>query len=391
MVKTIVCVCVILSILISPLMAAASVFNVVDLGAKPDGRTDSTNSFVKAWGGACGSIGSAQVYVPRGAFLIRNVVFKGPCRNTDITFRIDGTIVAPSDYNVIGHLDHWISFQYVTGVSIYGGILDGQGTALWACKHAKKKCPDGTRSLSFSDSKNIVINGLKSLNSQMFHIVIDGCQNVKMQGVSVSAAGNSPNTDGIHVQMSTAVTIMSSSIKTGDDCISIGPGTKNLWIENIACGPGHGISIGSLGKSLVEQGVQNVTVKTVTFTGTQNGLRIKTWGRPSNGFVNGVLVQHITMNNVQNPLVIDQNYCPRNEGCPNKVSGVKISQVTYKDIHGTSATQVAIKFDCSTKNPCVGIRMENVRLTYRNRPARSTCENADGSVDGVVQPAGCLQ
>lgn len=28
---------------------------------------------------------------------------------------------------------------------------------------------------------------------------------------------------------------------TGDDCISIGPGTRNLLMTNIKCGPGHGV------------------------------------------------------------------------------------------------------------------------------------------------------
>jgi polygalacturonase len=97
------------------------------------------------------------------------------------------------------------------------------------------------QTLSFSNSNNIVVSGLVSLNSQMFHIVVNGCHNVKMQGVKVSASGNSPNTDGIHVQMSSGVTILNSKISTGDDCVSIGPGTSNLWIENVACGPGHGI------------------------------------------------------------------------------------------------------------------------------------------------------
>lgn len=97
------------------------------------------------------------------------------------------------------------------------------------------------QTLSFINSNNININGLLSLNSQMFHIVINGCQNVKVEGIKVIAAGDSPNTDGIHVQLSTNVEIINSSIKTGDDCISIGPGTKNLWIEGVKCGPGHGI------------------------------------------------------------------------------------------------------------------------------------------------------
>ena len=86
-----------------------------------------------------------------------------------------------------------------------------------------------------------MVSALTSLNSQLYHIVVNGCQNVKMQGVKVIAPGNSPNTDGIHVQLSSSVTILNSKIGSGDDCISIGPGTTNLWIENVACGPGHGI------------------------------------------------------------------------------------------------------------------------------------------------------
>ena len=81
----------------------------------------------------------------------------------------------------------------------------------------------------------------------------------------------------------------------------------------------HWCSIGSLAKDLEEEGVQNVTVKTVTFIGTQNGVRIKSWARPSNGFVKNVVFQHISMVNVQNPIAIDQNYCPRNENCPGQV------------------------------------------------------------------------
>jgi polygalacturonase len=74
-----------------------------------------------------------------------------------------------------------------------------------------------------------------------------------------------------------------------------------------------------LGKGSQEAGVQNVTVKTTTFTGTENGVRIKTWGRQSNGFARNILFQHAVMTNVQNPIVIDQNYCPGEENCPGQV------------------------------------------------------------------------
>ncbi|KAB1218174.1 Polygalacturonase [Morella rubra] len=333
----------------SVVLAAPASYNVVSFGAKADGKTDSTRAFSTAWTLACASVKPADIYVPAGRFYLRQVIFNGPCKNNAIRIRIDGTLVAPSNYMVLGNGGNWLLFRAVNGVTISGGILDGQGTGLWACKNSGKSCPDGASTLQFSNSKNIVVSRLTSMNSQMFHIVVNGCNNVKMQGVKITASGDSPNTDGIHVQLSSGVTILNSKIGTGDDCISIGPGATNLWIENVACGPGHGISIGSLGKDQIEAGVQNITVKTATFTGTQNGVRIKSWGRPSTGFARSILFQHVLMVNVQNPIVIDQNYCPSNQGCPGQVSGVKISDVTYQDIHGTSATQVAVNLDCSSR------------------------------------------
>ena len=79
-------------------------------------------------------------------------------------------------------------------------------------------------------------------------------------------------------------------------------------------------SIGSLAKDLEEEGVQNVTVKAAVFTGSQNGLRIKSWARPSKGFVQGIQFLNVVMRNVQNPILIDQHYCPHNINCPKDVS-----------------------------------------------------------------------
>ncbi|CAI0470478.1 unnamed protein product [Linum tenue] len=374
-------------------LAASPQFNVIQFGAKPDGRTDSTSAFLAAWKQACSSTRGVTLYVPKGRFLTRSMLFKGPCRNSAIFIRIDGTLVAPSDIWAIGNNPNWIEFQYVNGVTISGGVLDGKGAPLWSCKLAGRKCPTGAtvqQTLGFSFCNNVLVSGVTSLNSQMFHVVINFCRNVKLQGVRISAPGNSPNTDGIHIQMSTGVTVVNTKVATGDDCVSIGPGAANLRIENFACGPGHGISIGSLGKNVNEPGVQNVTVKSTTFTGTTNGLRIKSWGKPSNGFARNILFQHATMNNVQNPIFIDQRYCPRVLRRCMQASGVRVSDVTYQDIHGTSATQVAVNFDCSKRNPCKGIRLDNVRLTYNSKPAVASCANADGTTIGLVQPGSCL-
>ncbi|KAK4403277.1 Polygalacturonase [Sesamum angolense] len=319
-------------------------YNVKSFGAISDGESDSTKAFLSAWFAACATTQPAAIYVPPGRYLLRNAFFNGKtCKNKAITIRIDGTLVAPSDYNTIGKSGTWLKFQKVTGVSISGGTLDGQGTKLWACKNSSKSCPKGATSLAFYSSNNISIDSLSSLNSQMFHILIYNCHNANLNNLKISAPVNSPNTDGIHLQQSSGVTITNSRIGTGDDCVSVGPGTSNLWIENLSCGPGHGISIGSLGWDLQEAGVENVTVKMATFSGTENG-----------------------------------------------VSGVKISDITYQDVHGTSATEVAVKFDCSKSNPCTGITLDRVNLTYGDKPAIASCAYAGGTASADVEPNSCL-
>lgn len=97
------------------------------------------------------------------------------------------------------------------------------------------------QSVSLFWCNNVVVSGLRSMNSQTMHMAIDNCKNVVVKNVKIRAPSSSPNTDGIHIEASTGVTISGSTIMTGDDCISIGSGSKNLWIERIACGPGHGI------------------------------------------------------------------------------------------------------------------------------------------------------
>ncbi|KAK7826110.1 polygalacturonase, partial [Quercus suber] len=372
-----------LSMFISLVLADPTIYNVVSYGAKPDGKTDSAEAFLSAWTKACASMQPATIYVPAGKFALGQVTFIGPCYDK-VNVMLIGTLVAPSDYTVLGNKAYWIVFEHIDGLAVSGngildgqadptiynvvsygakpdgktdsaqaflsawtkacasmqpatiyvpagkfalgqhidrltvsgnGILDGQGTSFWVCKSSGKSCPLGATTLEFTNSNNIVVSGLTSINSQMFHIVVNACNNVNMQGVRVIAAGNSINTNGIHVQLSSNVTILNSNMQTGDDCISVGPGTINMWIENVACGPGHGISIGSLGKNQQETGVQNVTITTTNFTGTQNGVRIKSWPRPSNEFARNIIFEHVNMVNVQNPIIIDQNYCPSKD-CP---------------------------------------------------------------------------
>ncbi|CDP21016.1 unnamed protein product [Coffea canephora] len=225
-------------------------YNVVHFGSRGDGRTDSTLPFLRAWMSACSSARPATVYVPRGTFLMKTVTFSGPCR-CRIRFQIDGTLVAPNKHRALGNSGSWILFHNVSRLTIYGGTVDARGAGFWACRKNGRNCPAGASILSVCVNRissmsliwcnNVLVSGLKSVNSQTMHMAIGHCSNVKIQNVKIIAPSGSPNTDGIHVESSIGVSILDSIIRTGDDCISIGPGSMNLWISRIGCGPGHGI------------------------------------------------------------------------------------------------------------------------------------------------------
>ncbi|XP_021752147.1 polygalacturonase-like [Chenopodium quinoa] len=378
----------IISFLVLVLAKPNAAKSVVNFGARPDGRTDSTQAFQKAWSWACRSTRPVTLIVPHGKFVVRPMFFNGPCRK-QVTLRIKGTIIGPSDYRVLARSSVWLMFYNINGLVINGGTLDARGHDFWSCRHRIGYCNNGAQSISFVSCKNVVLNGLKSLNSQKSHMSIKNCNKINLNHLTLRAPSGSPNTDGINVQHTNHFTIYGSLIKTGDDCIALGPGTQNAVINKIACGPGHGISIGSMGNSLREAGVENVVVSNVGFWKTTNGVRIKSWARPSNSFVRGITFRNLNMYNVYNPIIIDQKYCPNNQ-CPHQNSGVKISNIKYINVKGVSRTKEAIIFTCSPSNPCTGIKLKDVRLTFGNKPAISKCSYARGSSRGKVTPRSCL-
>jgi polygalacturonase len=119
-------------------------YNVVSFGAKPDGKADATQPFLKAWASACSSTRPSTIYVPKGRFLLKATVFRGPCKSR-ITVQIDGTLVAPLDYRALGNSGYWILFIQVNDVTVYGGTLDAKGAGFWACRKSGKTCPVGAR------------------------------------------------------------------------------------------------------------------------------------------------------------------------------------------------------------------------------------------------------
>ncbi|KAG7639178.1 Parallel beta-helix repeat [Arabidopsis thaliana x Arabidopsis arenosa] len=165
--------------------------------------------------------------------------------------------------------------------------------------------------MGFAFVNNSNIKDITSLNSKMGHFNFFSVHYFNITGVSITAPGDSPNTNGIKMGSCSNMHISNTNIGTGDDCIAILSGTTNLDISNVKCGPGHGISVGSLGKNKDEKDVKNLTVRDVIFNGTSDGIRIKTWeSSASKILVSNFVYENIQMIDVGKPINIDQKYCP---------------------------------------------------------------------------------
>ena len=169
------------------------------------------------------------------------------------------------------------------------------------------------QNLSFNFVNNSIIRDVTTKDSKNFHVNCISSHNVTFLRFTVSAPGDSPNTDGIHLGRDTMINIKDSIIKTGDDCVSIGDESKEIHSQNVTCGPGHGISVGSLGGYAEEKDVQGIYVTNCTFIGTTNGVRVKTWpSAPATLTVSDLHFEDLIMDNVSSPIIIDQEYCPHN-------------------------------------------------------------------------------
>ncbi|KAG6429572.1 hypothetical protein SASPL_107624 [Salvia splendens] len=370
----------------------STVFNVLGFGAKGDGSTDDTKAFEAAWAAACKVEASVVNVPPDYVFHVGPISFSGPYCQHNIVFQLDGTIIAPTSSGPWGSgLLQWLQFTKLVGLTIKGsGTIDGNGAVWWQSASdeddplddqskyiipinatALPKSPFPVSSslakmpsvkptaLRFYGSFNVTVTGITIKNSPQCHLKFDNCIGVSVYNLTVSSPGNSPNTDGIHLQNSKDVLIRSSNLACGDDCVSIQTGCTNVYIHNVNCGPGHGISIGGLGKDNTKACVSNITVRDIVMHNTMNGVRIKTW-QGGSGSVKNVQFSNIQVSEVQVPIVIDQYYCDK-RSCRNQTEAVALSGINYANIRGTYTVK-PVHFSCSDNAPCTEVTLMNIQL-----------------------------
>ncbi|KZV31349.1 exopolygalacturonase-like [Dorcoceras hygrometricum] len=363
------------------------IFNAVKYGAVADGKTDITKALLKSWEKACATKGGV-VAVPKGNYSLGDITFEGPC-NGATHFLLEGTLIASNSGSSNGK-DYWVAFHNINGFMLYGnGTFHGQGESSWGQPGYPRKTSVKLR------IENGVIDNIHSVDSKMFHFHVHDSNNLMLKNIHITAPEDSPNTDGIHIGNSKNVKIYGATIATGDDCVSIGSGNTNISVSGVLCGPGHGISIGSLGKYTDEKDVQGIIVRDCTFKDTQNGVRIKTWApSKSAATLSNVQFINIQVENTKNPILIDQHYCASSSCKTTGESRIKIRDVKFIGVKGNSASEVGVNVQCSSSNPCEDIEFRGLDLTVAGsgEPATASCSNADGDFLGPPQvPSKCSE
>ncbi|KAI7996692.1 Polygalacturonase [Camellia lanceoleosa] len=291
----------------------------------------------------------------------------------------------------------WINFKWVQNLTIQGtGIVDGQGSNWWSSSqtdHIQKRSkhiPDvKPTALRFYDSYNVTVRDIRIINSPQCHLKFDNSGGVKIDNITISAPQNSPNTDGIHLQNTQDVEIQHSNIGCGDDCVSIQTGCSNVHVHHINCGPGHGISLGGLGKDKSVACVSDIVVENIFMQNTLSGVRIKTW-QGGIGSVKNVTFSNIQVEDVKVPIMIDQYYCDNNF-CKNQTGAVAICGIKFDQIIGTYSVQ-PIHLACSNEIPCTDVDLINIQLKASSSQGyggfqQALCFNSYGKSQAPLVPS----
>ena len=212
-----------------------SVFNVLDYGAKGDGKTDDAVAIQKAID-ECSLKGGGQVLFPTGyTFLSGPVELKS---NVDIHLDVQSTWIANPDESIYtlsafgenrGEGMMWIYADGVENLSFSGkGTIDGNGVAFMGKEledsYELKPVTDfdpRPHVLTLKGVNHLSIKDITIQNGAYWTVHLIGCYDALIDGISLKNNLKIRNGDGIDLDHSRKVRIANCFIESGDDCICL--------------------------------------------------------------------------------------------------------------------------------------------------------------------------
>ncbi len=347
---------------------AASTCSVKSYGATGNGSTKDTTAIQNAIT-ACA--GGGTVVFPSGTYLTAPLFLKS---SVILDVQSGATILGStttSDYTVLSGetVDTstlaLINSDGVSNITIDGGgVINGQGSGWWASGLSASNRP---RLIEIAKGNGITVSNITLENAGAMHLFLKDTNNVTVNNVTISSPSSSPNTDGIDPAGDQNVLIENSHISDGDDNIAIkaqdvGKPSANITITNCTFGSGHGVSIGND----LEAGVSNVTVENSTFSGTTNGIRIKST-RTTGGNISGITYQNLTMSNVTHPIWFS-GYYPKipspDAAQPITSTTPNYHNITVTNLVATGASDVG-DIVGATELPFTNITLSGVKITAK--------------------------
>lgn len=395
--------------------ATSPVFNVLDYGAKKDGKTDVAPA-INAAIAAAKAAGGGTVVVPAGQYtsgpieLISNLVLyfdagavvRFPAQRLPFTKGRQQSIEALTPVPLIGGHDlenvtvggrgtlmsdnaEWMKLMPRRKASgsdpgsangpNWEHLLQTLETKTPASQEDYEKAAPELRPsfIRTMNSKNVIIEGLHFVGSPMWTVHLLYSDNVTVRDLIIET-NPGVHTDGIAVDSSRNVRIANCYIDTGDDGIVIKAGkdadglrvnrpTENISITNCTVAHAHGaVTIGSETSGWV----RNLVASNITCNGTQMGIRIKS-RRGRGGGVEDVRFDNWTMENVGQGINVTNYYLMEGE---TRIEGEQpISKITpvFRNIAISNMTinhaRLPINIEGLPEMPVSGLRISDVIAT----------------------------
>ncbi|WP_427924175.1 pectinesterase family protein [Streptomyces sp. cg40] len=351
--------------------ASGTVCKPTAYGAKADGTTKDTVALQKAIN-ACA--GKGTVELTAGKYVSGALTLAA-----DMTLQLDAgaTLLASqnaADYPLSGgKLTPLLGGSGVNNLTITGaGTIDGQGAPWWTRTNQEKAAGKTLSSrpglVSLSNASNVKITGITLKNAPNVNITVKKVTESAVDGITVQAPANAPNTDGIDVWSSSGVAVTNSTIDTGDDDIAInssaeGGPSHDISLSGCTILHGHGLSIGSY----TAGGIYDIDIHDNTLKGTTAGVRIKS-ARGRAGEIHAVTYKNLKMTDVTTPIQITGYYpsIPADGDAAQPVTSTtpNYHDITLADITATGAT-TAGQIVGVPERPITGLTLTSVDITAK--------------------------